>query len=110
MEGLILEMSLEKICETNKKVIIRDGIEIFMPTELGRNFSKSFILAHGKCWWPKINKEIEKIYSHCKPCRTKEIAKLHKPVEIRPIFLDSLAPGQVIHLDCLEYDSKSYSF
>ena len=54
----------------------------------------------------QINKDIEDIYTNCKPCRSESIAKLQKTCEIRPLFLDSLAPGQVIHLDYLEYDSK----
>ena len=63
-------------------------------------------LARGKFWWPKINKDIEDIYTNCKPCRSESIAKLQKTCKIRPPLLDSLAPGQVIHLDYLEYDSK----
>ena len=63
-------------------------------------------LACGKFWWPKINKEIEKTSTNCAPCMSESIAKLQKTCEICPLFLDSLAPGQVIHLDYLEYDSK----
>ena len=64
-------------------------------------------LARGKFWWPKIIKDIEEIYiKNCKPCRSESIAKLQKTCKIRPLFLDSLASGQVIHLDYQEYDSK----
>ena len=105
VENLISEMSLKKIPETTKEVIIRYRIEIFIPTtHLSTEPMKR--LARGKFWGPKINKEVEEIYSHCKPCRSEAIAKLQKPCEICPLFLDSLAPGQVIHLNYLEYDSK----
>ena len=98
-------------------MIVRDEIEIFIPTKFRKELLEELHLthlstepmkrlAHGKFWWPKINKEIEEIYTHCKPCRSEAIAKLQKPCEICPLFLDSLAPGQVIHLDYLEYDSK----
>ena len=98
-------------------MIIRDRIDIFIPTKFRKELLEELHSTHlrtepmkrlacGKFWWPKINKEIEEIDRHCKPCRTEAIAKLQKPVEIHPIFLDSLAPGQVIHLDYLEYDSK----
>ena len=83
VENLISEMSLEKIPETNKEVIIRDGIEIFIPTkfelELLEDLHSTHLstepmkrLACGKFWWPKINKEIEEIYSNCKPCMSRQ--------------------------------------
>ena len=92
VEGLISEMSLEKIPETNKEVIIRDRIEIFIPTKFRKELLEELHSTHlstdpmkrlacGKFWWPKINKEIEDIYSQCKPCRTEAIAKLQKPVD-----------------------------
>ena len=90
-------MSLETIPETNKQIIIRDGVEIFIPTQfrqelLGELHSTHLStepmkhLARGKLWWPKINKEIEDTYTSCKPCKSESIAKIQKKVEIRPLF------------------------
>ena len=105
VENLISEMSLETIPETNKEIIIRDRIEIFIPTKFRKELLEELHLTHlfteplkrlvcGKFWWPKINKEIEEIYSNCTLCRSEAIAKLQKPCEICPLFLESPATGR----------------
>lgn len=61
-------------------------------------------LRRQKFWWPGMVKDIVEKYQACKECKNQAISKLQKKVEIRPLFLDSLAPGQIIHLDYLEFD------
>ena len=69
VENLISEMSLKKIPETNKEVIIRDGMENFITTKFRKEILEELHcthlstepikrLTHGEFWWPKINGRI----------------------------------------------------
>ena len=104
IENIIPEMSLETIQETNKEIIVRDGIEIFIPSQfrgqlLGELHSTHLStepmkrLARGKFWWPGMQKEIEGTYTQCQPCKSEAIAKIQKRCEVRPLFLNNLLPG-----------------
>merc|ERR1711954_36561 len=113
IENIIPEMSLETIPEINKQIVVRDGVEIFIPTQFRRELLDKLHsthlstepmkhLARGKFWWPKIHKEIEETYTQYKPCKSESIAKIQKKCKVCPLFSDSLSPGQILHLDYLE--------
>ena len=117
IENIIPEMSLETIQETNKEIIVRDGVEIFIPSQfrgqlLGELHSTHLStepmkrLARGKFWWPGMQKDIEGTYTQCQNCKSEAISKIQKRCETRPIFLDQLSPGEILHLDYLEHDGK----
>ena len=118
-ENLISELSLEKVQETNKDIILRDSSEVFIPTkyreQLLRELHSTHLsaasmkkLSRGKFFWPGMSRDIDNVYASCSACKSESISKMQKRTEVRPLFLDSLSPGQCVHLDFLEFKGKYY--
>ena len=118
-ENLLGELSLERVPETNKWIILRQNSEIFIPTkyrpQLLRELHSTHLsgasmkkLARQKFFWPNMSKQIDQLYESCQSCKSEAIGKMQKRVKVRPLFLDSLCPGQCIHLDFLEFEGKHY--
>ena len=70
VEGILGEMSLERIPETNKDVIIRDGTEIFIPSKCRNQALEELYSIHlssssmkrlgrGKFYWPGFGRDKE---------------------------------------------------
>ena len=116
-ENLLGELSMERVPETNKWIILRQNSEIFIPTKYrpqllrelhsthlsGANMKK---LARQKFFWPNMLKQIDQLYESCQSCKSEAIGKMQKRTEVRPLFLESLRPGRCIHLDFLEFEGK----